>query len=140
MMGIADALLPKKVATDFFSTFEMKAFVAIQTSNGSNFYLEDKITAGNVLEVAIRKVKEGYEQDFDRLRNGFFGRIQEQQGYLFDQEFLDLQNGDKVVLIGWNSIEAFQKAAEKLQSYTEMGNFFAALDVKAYQALMLHSV
>lgn len=117
----------------------MKAFVAAQPADGSDFKLEDHIKEGNVLEVAVRTVKDGSENDFDIKRKGFFDLIAQQDGYLFDKEFIDLQTRDKVVLIGWKSMEDFQKGAGFLQTQPQMGEFFGILNVKAYQALVLSS-
>lgn len=139
MQNIANNLMQSPEAGQFFGTFDMKAFVAVQPADGSNFKLEDHIKEGNVLEVAVRTVKEGNESDFEAKRKGFFNLIAQQDGYLFDKEFIDLQNGDKVVLIGWKSMEDFQKGAGYLQTQPQMGEFFGILNVKAYQALVLSS-
>lgn len=139
MQKIADKLMQSSEAGQFFGTFDMKAFVAVQPADGSEFKLEDHIKDGNVLEVAVRTVKEGNESDYDSKRKGFFDLIAQQDGYIFDREFIDLQTGDKVVLIGWKSIEDFQKAAGFLQTQPQMGEFFGILNVKAYQALVLSS-
>lgn len=139
MQAIAANLMQSPEAGQFFSTFDMKAFVAVQPADGSDFKLEDHIKEGNVLEVAVRTVKEGSEGEFADKRKGFFDMIEQQEGYLFDQEFTDLQTGAKVVLIGWKSIEDFQKGAGFLQTQPQMGAFFGILDVKAYQALVLSS-
>jgi hypothetical protein len=119
-------------AGQFFGTFYMKAFVAVQPADGGNFKLDDCIKDGNVLEVAVRTVKEGNENDFEAKRKGFFDLIAQQEGYLFDKDFIDLQTGDKVVLIGWKSMEDFQKGAGYLQTQPQMGEFFGILNVKAY--------
>lgn len=116
-----------------------KAFVAVQPSDGSDFKVEDHIKEGNVLEVAVRTVKEGSENAFDAKRKGFFDLIAQREGYLFDKEFIDLQTGDKVVLIGWESMEDFQKGAGFLQTQPQMREFFSILNVKASQALLLSS-
>lgn len=139
MQNIANNLMQSPEAGQFFGTFDMKAFVAVQPADGSNFKLEDYIKDGNVLEVAVRTVKEGNENDFEAKRKGFFDLIAQQDGYLFDKEFIDLQTGDKVVLIGWKSMEDFQKGAGYLQTQPQMGEFFGILNVKAYQALVLSS-
>ena len=136
MQKIAGQLMQSQEAANFFSTFDMKSFVAVQPEDGSYFKLEDHIKDGNVLEVAVRSPKAGMESKFSEARKGFFGLVAQQDGYLFDKEFVDLQSGDKVVLIGWESMEAFQKALGVLQTKPEMGTFFGMLDVKAYQALM----
>lgn len=139
MQRIADKLMQSPEAADFFSAFDMKAFVAVQAEDGSYFKLEDHIGEGNVLEVAVRSPKAGMEDKFSGARKAFFDLIAQQDGYLFDKEFVGLQTGAKVVLIGWKSIEDFQKAAGVLQTKPEMGAFFGILDVKAYQALTFSS-
>jgi len=139
MQKIADNLMQSPGAGQFFGTFDMKAFVAVQPADGGDFKLEDYIKSGNVLEVAVRTVKEGNENEYDAKRKGFFDLIARQEGYIFDREFTDLQTGDKVVLIGWKSMEDFQKGAGFLQTQPQMGEFFGILNVKAYQALVLSS-
>lgn len=139
MQTIADAILASPEAGQFFSTFDMKAFVAVQPVDDSDFRLEELINPGNVLEVAVRTVHPEQVAEFEPRRAAFFELIAQQQGYLFDQEFVDLQTGDQVVLIGWESQEAFQAAAVYLQSQPQMGEFFSILEVKAYQALQFHS-
>jgi len=139
MQAIAGKLMQSPEAGQFFSTFDMKSFVAVQPVDGGDFRLEDHIQNGNVLEVAVRTVKTGSEDEFEPKRRAFFDLIARQPGYLFDREFVDVQTGDKVVLIGWSSMEDFQKGAGFLQGQPQMGDFFGILDVKAYQALMLFS-
>lgn len=135
MQKIADKLMQSPEANQFFNTFDMKAFVAVQPADGGDFKLEDHIGKENVLEIAVRTVKQGHEADFEAKRKTFFDLIAQQDGYLFDREFIGLQSGDKVVLIGWKSFEDFQKAAGFLQKQSEMAEFFGILDVKAYQAV-----
>lgn len=136
MQAIADELLSSPEVSQFFNTFNMKAFLAVQPADNNAFNLEDYIHPGNVLEVAARSIKEGMEPEFNTRRNAFFRLISEQPGYLFDREFIDMQSGDRVVLIGWQSQDQFLKAANYLQSQNEMADFFSILNVKAYQALL----
>lgn len=137
MQAAAGNLMQSPEAGRFFGTFDMKAFVVVQPADGGGFKLEDYVKEGNVLEVAVRTVKEGNEDQFVAKRKGFFDLIAQQEGYLFDREFIDLQTGDKVVLIGWESMEDFQKGAGFLQTQPQMAEFFSLLNVKAYQALVL---
>jgi heme-degrading monooxygenase HmoA len=139
MQKIAGKLMNTPAAADFFSTFDMKSFVAVQAEDGGYFKLEDHIKEGNVLEVAVRSPKAGMEDKFTQARKEFFDLIAQQDGYLFDKELVDLQTGDKVVLIGWRSMDDFQKALGTLQTKPEMGAFFGILDVRAYQALTFSS-
>jgi hypothetical protein len=136
---ISGALMQSPEAAAFFATFDMKAFVLVQPIDGGEFRMEDHVQPGNVLEVAVRVPLGGQEAQFDRLRKGFFDQVAAQPGYLFDREFVDLQSGDKVVLIGWESQAAFQQALGILQTQPEMGAFFGAIEAKAYQALSFAS-
>lgn len=135
---IGEKLMGSQQAQAFFSTFDMKAFVLVTPADGRPFRLEDVIQhARQVLEVAVRRPKAGSEDKFEALRTAFFGKVAEQPGYIMDREFVDLQSGTNVVLIAWESQAAFQNALGVLQTQPEMGAFFGAIDVQAYQAMTL---
>lgn len=137
---ISDKLMSSPEAGAFFSTFDMKAFVLVTPADERPFQLENIIQhAGQVLEVAVRTPKAGMEDQFQSLRDAFFGKAAEQPGYIMDREFIDLQSGANVVLIAWESQEAFQNALGILQTQPEMGAFFGAIDAQAYQAMTLTS-
>lgn len=137
---LSEKLMSSPEAAAFFGTFDMKAFVLVTPADGQPFKLEDVIQhAGQVLEVAVRTPKAGMEDQFQALRDGFFGRAAEQPGYIMDREFIDAQSGANVVLIAWESQEAFMNALGVLQTQPEMGAFFGAIDAQAYQAMQLTS-
>lgn len=143
MAAFADAsarLMPTSAAQSLFSKVEMRAFVQVRTADGEPFRLEDEIEGTRqVLEVAVRRPKAGVtEEQLQAARSGFFDRIAERPGYLFDREFID-DHGNRVVLIGWRSTDDFMAALGVLQTCPEMGAFFALLDVQAYQATRLVS-
>lgn len=133
----AEALMPTEEAKRFFETVNMQAFVQVSPADGKAFVLEDHINApGQVLEVAVRTPKGGHEGEFDAARAGFFGRVAEQPGYIFDREFVTA-DGQRVVLIGWNSQAEFMTALGKLSKMPEMGAFFGIIDASAYQAAIV---
>lgn len=133
----AKAIMPTQLAQDFFSTVNLLSFVQVTPADGGDFVLEDIINkSGQVLEVAVREPKAGLENVFDAYRDGFFKRVSEQPGYLFDREFVTA-DGMKVVLIGWENMAHFQTALGALSQMPEMGTFFGAVDAKAYQATVL---
>lgn len=135
---ISEALLGSEEAQRFFSTFDMKAFVLVQTADGGPFRLEDVINRpGQVLEVAVRRPKEGMEEQFAPRREAFFARVAAQPGYIMDREFIDLQSGANVVLIAWDSLADFQNGLGAVSAAPEMAAFFEILYVKAYQALQM---
>lgn len=133
--GIAGKLMNTDLAGNFFATFDMKAFVMVQTADGKDFVLEEYINApDHVLEVAVR-VPTVSDEAFQAGRDAFFSVVAKQPGYIMDREFIDLQSGAKVVLIAWESLEHFQTALGVLQTREEMGRFFGMIEAKAYQAV-----
>ena len=130
----AEALMPTETATAFFETVEMQAFVQARPLDGGSFVLEDHIDSpGQVLEVAVRRPLDGMRAEFDAGRDAFFAEVAAQPGYLFDREFVTA-DGWQAVLIGWQSVEDFQAALGVLSQGPEMGAFFGAAEILAYQA------
>jgi len=133
----AEVLMPTETATSFFETVTLQAFVQVAPMDGGDFVLEDYINApGQVLEVAVRRPLEGQREAFDAGRDAFFGRVAEQPGYIFDREFVTA-DGWQAVLIGWDSMDAFQAALGVVSQGPEMGAFFGAAEIMAYQATLV---
>jgi hypothetical protein len=133
----AQAMMTMPVVQSFFEKVTMQAFVQVAPADGGTFLLEDYINRpGQVLEVAVRTPKSGYEDAFDAARAGFFGRVAEQPGYIFDREFVTA-DGQRVVMIGWESRAEFMSALGALSQMPEMGAFFGIIDASAYQAAIL---
>ncbi|MEY8841424.1 hypothetical protein AB9K41_20535, partial [Cribrihabitans sp. XS_ASV171] len=133
----AEAMMTMPEVQSFFEKVNLQAFVQVATADGQPFFLEDYINApGQVLEVAVRRPKAGEEDNFDAARAGFFGRVAEQPGYIFDREFVTA-DGQRVVMIGWESQEQFMAALGALSQMPEMGAFFGIIDASAYQAAVV---
>ena len=133
----SSAMMGMPVVQSFFEKVNMQAFVQVAPADGQPFILEDHInTPGQVLEVAVRAPKPGEEGNFDAARAGFFGKVAEQPGYIFDREFVT-PDGAKVVMIGWDSQEQFMTALGALSQMPEMGAFFGIIDPSAYQAAVV---
>ena len=131
------AMMTMPVVQSFFEKVNMQAFVQVAPADGQPFILEDYInTPGQVLEVAVRTPKAGEEGNFDAARAGFFGRVAEQPGYIFDREFITA-DGQRVVMIGWESQEQFMAAPGALSQIPAMGAFFGIIDGSAYQAAVV---
>jgi hypothetical protein len=130
----SEALMPTDTAAAFFETVTMQAFVQARPLDGGEFVLEDHInTPGPVLEVAVRRPLEGQRAAFDAGRDAFFGRVAEQPGYIFDSELVTADCW-QAVLIGWDTVEAFQAALGVLSQGPEMQEFFGTAEIMAYQA------
>lgn len=131
-------LMPTATAQALFEKVHMRAFVQVRPADGEPFRLEDHIQGpDNVLEVAVRKPKDGVnEAELLAARDAFFRVVAAQPGFVFDRELVDAQ-GNRVVLIGWESTSAFMNALGALQTRKEMSAFFGVIDVQAYQAARL---
>lgn len=133
----SSAMMSMPQVQEFFGKVNMQAFVQVSPADGKPFILEDHINkTGQVLEVAVRTPKAGQEGNFDAARAGFFGKVAEQPGYIFDREFVTA-DGKKVVMIGWESQEQFMAALGALSQMPEMGAFFGIIDASAYQAAIV---
>ena len=133
----AQAMMAMPVVQSFFEKVNMQAFVQVAPADGQPFILEDYINKpGQVLEVAVRTPKAGHEGDFDAARAGFFGKVAEQDGYIFDREFVTA-DGQRVVMIGWDSQPQFMTALSAVSQMPEMGAFFGIIDASAYQAAVV---
>lgn len=133
----SQAMMGMPMVQSFFEKVDMQAFVQVAPADGQPFLLEDYINqAGQVLEVAVRRPKAGEEGNFDAARAGFFGKVAEQPGYLFDREFVSA-DGQRVVMIGWETQPQFMAALGALSQMPEMGAFFGIIDASAYQAAIV---
>ena len=133
----SQAMMTMPVVQAFFEKINMQAFVQVAPADGQPFILENYINQpGQVLEVAVRTPKAGQEGDFDAARAGFFGKVAEQDGYIFDREFVTA-DGQRVVMIGWESQPQFLAALGALSQMPEMGAFFGIIDASAYQAAII---
>lgn len=133
----SQAMMTMPVVQAFFEKVNMQAFVQAAPADGQRFILEDHINRpGQVLEVAVRQPKPGEEGKFDAARAVFFGRVAEQPGFLFDREFVTA-DGQRVVMIGWDSQAQFTAALGVLSQTPEMSAFFGIINVGAYQAAVV---
>ena len=133
----AQAMMAMPVVQSFFEKVTLQAFVQVAPADGQPFILEDYINKpGQVLEVAVRTPKAGHEGDFDAARAAFFGKVAEQDGHIFDREFVTA-DGQRVVMIGWDSQPQFMAALGALSQMPEMGAFFGIIDASAYQAAIV---
>ena len=131
------AMMGLPMVQGFFEKVTLQAFVQVAPADGKPFVLEDYIKKpGQVLEVAVRRPKPGEEGNFDTARAAFFGKVAEQPGYIFDREFVTA-DGQRVVMIGWESQEQFMTALGALSQMPEMGAFFGIIDASAYQAAVV---
>lgn len=122
----------------FATTMDLKAYVFVQPIEGKDFDLSTLATGpGQVLELAVRKVKEGREEAFQTSRKQFVSWLDQQEGVLGSWEF-EVINGQNIegLTVGmsvYESQEAFQAIAAKAQNLAEAGAYFSTFEPVALQ-------
>lgn len=72
----------------FAKTMDIKSYVFVQPTEGKNFDLKSLATKdGEVLEIAIRRVKPGMEAEFNKYRKEFVALLGAQEGVGNSYEF-----------------------------------------------------
>jgi len=127
-------LMPMQVTKNYFGTFDQLNYLQLKTEDGKSFDLNQLFKDGQVVEFAVRETKEGKEGVFAEKRKTFFDKLATYDGYIFDREFVVVNRSTHGVIICWESIEAFQKAAETVFQLPEYIDFTSIVDIKAYQA------
>lgn len=122
----------------FAKTMDLKAYAFVQPIEGGTFDL-GKLAAkpGQVLELAIRRVKPGQEATFQSSRKAFVNWLNKQAGVAGSWEFKVVGGKDveglTVGMSVYESQEAFQAIAGKVQSLPEAGAYFTTFEPVALQ-------
>lgn len=122
----------------FAKTMDLKAYVFVQPTEGGAFDLGRLASKpGQVLELAIRRVKPGQEAAFQSSRMAFVNWLGKQTGVVGSWEFKVVGGKDTESLtVGmsvYESQEAFQAIAGKVQALPEAGAYFSTFDPVALQ-------
>lgn len=122
----------------FAKTMNLKAYVFVQPTEGGTFDL-GKLAAkpGQVLELAVRRVKPGQEAAFQSSRKAFVGWLNQQEGVQGSWEFKVVGGKNTehltVGMSVYESQAAFQAIAAKGQALPEAGQYFSTFEPVALQ-------
>lgn len=138
----AGRLMPKPVAANYFASFNPLAYALLETVDGKPFDFETIKKEGLVVEFAIRQGKTA--DAFDETRDTFFASLENYGGFKFAREFKvhklneagmpTLAENTQAVIIVWESVEAFQAAANPVFASSEYQTFAANVNVETYFA------
>lgn len=122
----------------FKKTMDLKAYVFVQPTEGGNFNLATLATKpGQVLELAVRRVKSGQETAFETSRNDFVNWLNKQEGVVGSWELKVVGGADTegltVGISVYESQSTFQAIAGKVQQLPEAGKYFSTFDPVALQ-------
>ncbi len=121
----------------FAQTMDLKAYVFVQPIEGGTFDLGQlALKEGQVLEVAVRRIKEGMEEEFQAARKAFVAKLDQQDGLIQSWEFAVVSGQDTERLAVGMSVyenqEKFQAIGAAMNSWPE-GAFFGTFDPVALQ-------
>lgn len=133
--------IQQAVGADFMAfakTMDLKAYVFVQPIEGKKFNLKKlALKEGQVLELAVRRIKKGQEDAFQMSRKAFVNWLNAQDGVVGSWEFQVVAGQDTegltVGMSVYESKEKFQAIAGKAQTLPEAGKYFATFDPVALQ-------
>lgn len=122
----------------FKKTMDIKAYVFVQPIEGEKFNLASLASKpGQVLELAIRRVKPGQKAAFDSSRTGFVNWLNKQEGVVGSWELKVVGGKDTegltVGISVYENQNVFQAIASKVQQLPEAGAYFSTFDPVALQ-------
>jgi len=121
----------------FAQTMDLKAYVFVQPIEGGEFNLATLAKKqGQILEIAVRRVKEGQEAEFEKMRKSFVAKLGTQVGVIQSWEFKVVagQNTERLAvgMTVYENQEKFQKIGQATQTWAESA-FFGTFDPVALQ-------
>lgn len=122
----------------FMLTMNLKAYVYVQPIEGDRFDLRTLAAGpGQVLEVAVRRVEEGRQADFDRARRPFIDLLGRQDGVLQSYEFKVVKGnnaaGLTVGMTVYESQQAFRQISQTIMPDPVTQAYFATFTPVAVQ-------
>lgn len=121
----------------FKKTMDLKAYVFVQPIEGGEFNLATLAKKqGQILEIAVRRVKEGKEAEFQTMRKAFVDKLGKEDGVIQSWEFKVVGgNNTERLTVGmtvYESQDKFQKIGQATQTWAESA-FFGTFDPVALQ-------
>jgi len=109
-----EKLMPTETAQNFFSTFDMKAYVQAVPVKG-NFDIDTVAKDGQILEIAVRTWQDGKKEEFEKGKLDFVELLTAQDGVVADYEFKVLGENLENLSVGmtvYENQEKFNKIAD----------------------------
>lgn len=121
----------------FAQTMDLKAYVFVQPIEGGTFNLATLASKkGQILEIAVRRVKEGQEAEFQKMRKAFVAKLGKEDGVLQSWEFKVVGGSNTerltVGMTVYENQEKFQKIGQATQTWAESA-FFGTFEPVALQ-------
>lgn len=137
----AQQLMATEEAQAFFGTFDFLAYALMTQTEGPELNLATLAAeARQVLEISVRRTKEGQDAIFNERRKAFVDHLSAKEGVLESYEFavvgsmpgMDTE-GLSVGMTVYESQEAFQAVAGPLMQEAVTQTYFTTFDIVASQ-------
>jgi len=122
----------------FKKTIDLKAYVFVEPTEGPDFNLKALASdEGEILEIGVRRVKPGMENEFNEYRKKFVDLLSSYDGVEESYEFKVVGGEDidrlTVGMTVYESQDAFMKLAEPIMQEEITQKYFGTFDVVASQ-------
>lgn len=122
----------------FKKTMDLKAYVFVQQTEGPTFNLETVASGdGEIIEIGVRRVKKGMENEFNQYRKQFVDLLSSYDGVKESYEFKVVGGEDidrlTVGMTVYESKDAFMKLAEPIMKEQVTQQYFGTFEVVASQ-------
>ncbi|MCB9045371.1 MAG: hypothetical protein H6550_04430 [Chitinophagales bacterium] len=124
--------------SEFAGVMSLKAYVFVQQTEGKQFDLSKfGKKEGQIVEVAVRRVHKGKEDEFNKYRKEFVKLLSAQPGVLESYEFKVVRGKDTegltVGMTVYQNKESFMKIAGTVTKETVTQNYFQTFNIVASQ-------
>lgn len=99
----------------YIATFDQKASFRMRTAVGESFDINQLLDENQVIEFAVRQIKPSKRKVYPKWRKKFLGNIINKAGYMFDQEFVAIDEDLDILLFGWDSQKSFEQAGKQVR-------------------------
>lgn len=126
----------KELAQKSTPSYEILERFRMRPADMETFDLEKLIQQGYGLELGIRRAKK--KTNFSTLRESFISRVTGYSGFLWDREYVSIDEDLFIIVFGWQSWAAFEKAQTTTltnpKTLWRLIVYFSGVSLRAFQA------
>lgn len=129
-------LADHKIVKEYNAAFETLNSFRMIPEEGQ-FDLGILLKEGQAIEFGARQIKPSRKEGFPAKREAFMSNIITQKGYVFDREFVSMDEDVNILLFAWESAQDFINAGNKVKKSPKLIwktiKYFSNVKSKAFQ-------
>lgn len=137
----ADSVKHQLAAIDDFQayrqSFEVQHSFRMKTEDGAAFDMQALLNQEMAIEFAVRQIKPSKRDIYPQRRKQFLDHIISKDGYVFDREFVCIDEDLNILLFAWNSRANFKKAGKQVKRsptvMMKLMRYFSLVRSRAFQ-------